>query len=81
MSDTKLATLGVDLAQKLGVTVGDKVTVEGKEFLCKKTRVTSGKIVTTVWTNEAQGMLKFESTGDSTSSMVVTALAKKLGLA
>ena len=55
----------------------EKLTVDGKEYACKKTRVTIGKMVITNWVSEEVGVLKSENAGDISSSMQVTTLAKK----
>jgi hypothetical protein len=58
----------------------EKVTVEGKDYTCKKQRVTTPAGTVTSWVSEEAGLLKSESTtpsGDTTST-TVTALAKKV---
>jgi len=65
----------------------EKVTVEGKEIECKKVRVkVAGASTTTTWTSETHGVLKFETEYEiggvkTSSSRVVTALAKKVTIA
>ena len=55
----------------------EKVKVDGKDYDCKKTKQTEGKTSTISWVNEAEGLLKSETTGELTMSMLVTTLAKK----
>jgi hypothetical protein len=57
----------------------EKVTVEGTAYDCKKIKAKGSFGTTTSWTNEKHGVLKSETeaTGGNTSTMTVTALAKK----
>jgi hypothetical protein len=57
----------------------EKVTVEGTAYECKKVRMKGAFGTTTTWVNEKLGALKTETEtpGTGTTTMVVTALAKK----
>jgi hypothetical protein len=56
----------------------ENVSVEGKDYACKKQRITISGTATTTWTNEENGLLRMDSEGGTgTSSMVVTSLSKK----
>ena len=59
--------------------LGDEnVAVDGKDYACKKVRVTAMGMATTTWTHATEGVLKSESKGPGTeTSMTVTKLSSK----
>jgi hypothetical protein len=63
--------------------LGDEdVTVDGKAYACKKTRIVAQGMTSTTWIHATEGMLKSETKGPGTeSSVVVTKLAAKVKVA
>jgi hypothetical protein len=60
----------------------EKVSVEGTDYATKKTKIVSNGATVITWTSKEHGALKVETNGpDVKSTMVVTALAKKVTVA
>lgn len=57
----------------------EKVTVDGKEYACKKSKTVFNGVTATSWVSEEHGLLKSvsEAAGGSTSESTVTSLEKK----
>ena len=60
----------------------EKVTVDGTEYACKKTKITILGTTRIAWVHKELGALKSEgpAPGGGTSSMVVTSLSKKFSV-
>lgn len=60
----------------------EAVTVEGKEYLCKKQQVIVAGMTTVMWTHDKEGLLRTDSRGPgSETSRVVTRLSFKTTVA
>jgi hypothetical protein len=61
----------------------EKVTVEGKEYACKKRKAVMAGATTITWTHDTHGVLKMEGTmpGDTSTTMTVTRLEAKATVA
>jgi hypothetical protein len=58
----------------------DKLTIDGQDFVCKKTKTVSQGATTITWTYQDKDVLKWETTGpgEAKSSFAVTAIRKKV---
>ena len=61
----------------------DKLTLDGQEFVCKKSKTVDHDKTTITWTYQDKDVLKSETTGpgDDKSSFAVTAIRKKVKVA
>jgi hypothetical protein len=70
---------GVDVKEPKVEELGtEKVSVDGTDVSCKKTKTTVEGMTTTAWTNEKYGVVKSESSGSGTTmEMALTKLSAK----